>query len=589
MPINNLIQFRKGTDWSSNPTLSSGEPGFDIANNVLKIGDGSTAWSALKEIGSFAELYAGDLDGAIVVECKNSTGSTIPAGTPVYVSGYYSTNGKALISIAKANDSSKMPAIGLLESSLANDTEGYVHCFGLADQLDSSAFSVGNTVYVHPTGGLTNTRPTGTSELVQNIGRVIRSDSTQGKILILGPGRTNDVPNSGTFSILNINDAFTFPTSDGSANQVLKTDGAGTLSWADDSTAAGGGGGSVTTVKSTGVQVGGADIVTLDFSSDFSISESPDTEINIAIIKPKRYSVTSTSNTFSSFTTAETYASGQIDIFQNGIKLHDGTDFTATNGSSVTLSNYAPSGSIIEYIINMASGLVSAAFSPSDISGLQLWLDADDSDTITLNGSTVSQWNDKSGNDYNVSQGTASNQPTYQSAVLNSKSVVRFDGTNDRLFNTTAQPVSGSNNRTIFIVFSCNSASPTDYSLYFGPSNGGYGEVMGISQEIAVRVNQGNRVFDQSNSDGSHAFVTFIQNGTNISNFDAWKNGTALSATSTLSRELNTGTGLYLGSHGDNSSFLDGDIAEIIVYNSALSTSDRESVESYLSTKWGIL
>jgi hypothetical protein len=29
-------------------------------------------------------------------------------------------------------------------------------------------------------------------------------------------------------------------------------------------------------------------------------------------------------------------------------------------------------------------------------------------------------------------------------------------------------------------------------------------------------------------------------------------------------------------------------VAEIIVYNSALSTSDRQSVESYLSTKWGI-
>ena len=39
----------------------------------------------------------------------------------------------------------------------------------------------------------------------------------------------------------------------------------------------------MTTVKADGSQVGGADIVTLDFSSDFSVSESPDTEINISI------------------------------------------------------------------------------------------------------------------------------------------------------------------------------------------------------------------------------------------------------------------------------------------------------------------
>jgi hypothetical protein len=45
----------------------------------------------------------------------------------------------------------------------------------------------------------------------------------------------------------------------------------------------GGGTGSMTTVKSGGVQVGGADIVTLDFSSVFTVAEAPDTEINISI------------------------------------------------------------------------------------------------------------------------------------------------------------------------------------------------------------------------------------------------------------------------------------------------------------------
>ena len=42
---------------------------------------------------------------------------------------------------------------------------------------------------------------------------------------------------------------------------------------------------------------------------------------------------------------------------------------------------------------------------------LALWLDADDADTITLNGSTVSQWDDKSGNDNHAAQSTASFQP----------------------------------------------------------------------------------------------------------------------------------------------------------------------------------
>jgi len=52
MAVNNLIQVRRGTasDWSSNPTLAQGEPGFDTTNNILKIGDGTTAWNSLSAV-----------------------------------------------------------------------------------------------------------------------------------------------------------------------------------------------------------------------------------------------------------------------------------------------------------------------------------------------------------------------------------------------------------------------------------------------------------------------------------------------------------------------------------------------------------
>jgi hypothetical protein len=55
MAINNLITFRKGTasEWTSaNPVLASGEPGYDLTNSILKIGDGVSNWVALSGIGS---------------------------------------------------------------------------------------------------------------------------------------------------------------------------------------------------------------------------------------------------------------------------------------------------------------------------------------------------------------------------------------------------------------------------------------------------------------------------------------------------------------------------------------------------------
>lgn len=52
MPRETNIKLRRGTfsEWSSaNPTLDSGEPGFDSTNKILKIGDSTNAWGSLPE------------------------------------------------------------------------------------------------------------------------------------------------------------------------------------------------------------------------------------------------------------------------------------------------------------------------------------------------------------------------------------------------------------------------------------------------------------------------------------------------------------------------------------------------------------
>lgn len=212
-----------------------------------------------------AENFHGDLDGPIVVECKNQTGSDIAAGTPVYVSGYYGTNGKASVAPADAADPSKMPAIGIIETALTSDSEGHVHCFGLSTRFDTSSFTVGQTVYVASGGGLTNSRPNGATDLVQNIGRVLRSDASQGRILVLGPGRTNDTPNSldvtGTITAPNIgtgeDDSVVVLDSDGK----LRTDEIDSRVWGTSLLA--------NVVEDTFPQLGGnLDLQTYDISSD---------------------------------------------------------------------------------------------------------------------------------------------------------------------------------------------------------------------------------------------------------------------------------------------------------------------------------
>ena len=62
------------------------------------------------------------------------------------------------------------------------------------------------------------------------------------------------------------------------------------------------------------------------------------------------------------------------------------------------------------------------------VADLALWLDAEDAASITLNGTTVSQWNDKSGNGYNVSNATAATQPDYLATGFNGKPTLQATG-----------------------------------------------------------------------------------------------------------------------------------------------------------------
>ena len=65
-------------------------------------------------------------------------------------------------------------------------------------------------------------------------------------------------------------------------------------------------------------------------------------------------------------------------------------------------------------------------FNPTSVGGCTLWLDAADSSTITLSGSTVTQWNDKSGNGYNTT--SYGGTPTLLANAINGVQSISFNG-----------------------------------------------------------------------------------------------------------------------------------------------------------------
>lgn len=149
---------------------------------------------------SFGSAVASSADSteSIHITVKNTSGATITKGTPVYITGETGNSGKIEVAPADASDSAKMPAVGILESTLNNNVEGFCVQGGLLEGLstatiDGTTTTANDTVYIKAGGGLTMTKPTGTN-FIQNIAKVARVHASNGSLVVSSILRTNDVP-----------------------------------------------------------------------------------------------------------------------------------------------------------------------------------------------------------------------------------------------------------------------------------------------------------------------------------------------------------------------------------------------------------
>ena len=128
------------------------------------------------------------------MEVRNSTGSTIPKGAAVYISGHSGTN--VLVELAENDIAGRFPAIGLAAGAIPNNSNGLITINGELAGVDTSAFAENDVLYLSATPGvLTNVRPSSSAIAVQNIGKVAWAHGSNGIIIISGSGRANDVPN----------------------------------------------------------------------------------------------------------------------------------------------------------------------------------------------------------------------------------------------------------------------------------------------------------------------------------------------------------------------------------------------------------
>lgn len=183
---------------SVNPNYTTGQPGAagpqgpqgPAGNDGAGVPSGGDEYQVLRKgNGDNTEWAFAD---RVFIAARFS--EAVSEGDPVYVSGFHGSDGPVIVSKADASDSSKMPAIGLATQDYSQNNEGDVACIGSLKDVDTDSFSVGDVLYVASGGGLTNTKPTGTN-LIQNVGKVGRSNQNNGEIVVMAIGRSNDVPN----------------------------------------------------------------------------------------------------------------------------------------------------------------------------------------------------------------------------------------------------------------------------------------------------------------------------------------------------------------------------------------------------------
>ena len=228
-------------------------------------------------------------------------------------------------------------------------------------------------------------------------------------------------------------------------------------------------------------------------------------------------------------------------------------------------------------------------FAPTDISGCISWFDADDASTIT--GTTnVSNWADKSGNTASFPNSTAdlaesssSLQPSINTGSMNGKDTLSFN--NDQLIGRF--PSTGLTTASLFVVL--RPASGEQTWLLFNSGQYTYSDVaQNLSGSTTLNANF------QSYSASYSNFVTgnSVSWTTRTDVYNSFPPTNAAIIESIGCRFNNfvnsSGTKTFTFCNYNSTYSFVGEIAEIVAYDSALSTSDRESVEGYLAHKWGL-
>jgi hypothetical protein len=260
----------------------------------------------------------------------------------------------------------------------------------------------------------------------------------------------------------------------------------------------------------------------------------------------------------------------------------DGTNPSSNNPATPSDSKSAPStgNGISTRIAFQGSAKPLNVNASIPTSGLKLWLEANVGVTSNSNGN-VSTWQDQSGNGNNATQTNSSNQPLVVANALNGLSVIQFTASTNQWFNLP-NVMNGATAGEVFVVVKANSGSPSAArGLWRLGANSYYPYTDGnVYEDFGSTVQYNEIGHPASGVTQFSLFNVSAQSGQWTGRID----GVTLLNSTTNTVSFNSSP--LLGSNGSNP--FDGQIAEVIVYNSVLNAAQRTTVGQYLQGKYNL-
>jgi hypothetical protein len=288
--------------------------------------------------------------------------------------------------------------------------------------------------------------------------------------------------------------------------------------------------------------------------------------------------------------------SGNVHIASTNFTVALPVGGVLTGSVTVTPNDGAGAGAFNPASVILSTAFPSQTFTYTPVSGGNKTISTTNSGSLTnpapitynvialVDGDPVSTWYDSSVNANHATM-TGSNRPTFKTAIVNGNPIVRFTSAGLSKLDLTT-PISGTEPWIVFSVMKQatsgrldaldgNAAGGTPHGIFLDTANNAYVWSHYGWQPTSSALAAGFHILEGICSGPTAGAHFILSDGASVGN-------------GTLNSSANSGNYTTIGYDSITPTYCDGDIAELIIYAAALSGTDRQNIEKYLGTKYGI-